>query len=105
MIRRAHWVAVIALVALMFITYFPALRNGFIWDDGDHFTRNPAMTRPAYLFPKFLDAHLLLLDALLATGQSEVAESVIRQALQIATQQNRNDIVEQLKSRLRSATD
>lgn len=34
----------ILLVILTFITYAPALRGGFIWDDDDHFTRNPAMT-------------------------------------------------------------
>ncbi|MGD0061425.1 MAG: tetratricopeptide repeat protein [Verrucomicrobiia bacterium] len=34
----------ILLVILTFITYAPALRCGFIWDDDDHFTRNPAMT-------------------------------------------------------------
>jgi tetratricopeptide (TPR) repeat protein len=34
----------IVLVILTFITYAPALRCGFIWDDDDHFTQNPAMT-------------------------------------------------------------
>jgi protein O-mannosyl-transferase len=34
----------IVLVILTFITYAPALRYGFIWDDDDHFTQNPAMT-------------------------------------------------------------
>jgi tetratricopeptide (TPR) repeat protein len=38
--------AVPVLVILTFLTYLPALRNGFIWDDNDHFTENPAMTRP-----------------------------------------------------------
>ncbi len=33
----------IVLVILTFITYAPALRCGFIWDDDDHFTQNPAM--------------------------------------------------------------
>ena len=33
----------ILLVILTFITYAPALRCGFIWDDDDHFTANPAM--------------------------------------------------------------
>ncbi|MGO9527396.1 MAG: tetratricopeptide repeat protein [Verrucomicrobiia bacterium] len=33
----------IVLVILAFITYAPALRCGFIWDDNDHFTQNPAM--------------------------------------------------------------
>ena len=43
MIRRAHWMAVTALMALTFATYTPALRNGFIWDDDDHLTANPVM--------------------------------------------------------------
>ncbi len=33
----------ILLVILTLITYAPALRCGFIWDDDDHFTQNPAM--------------------------------------------------------------
>jgi tetratricopeptide (TPR) repeat protein/F0F1-type ATP synthase membrane subunit c/vacuolar-type H+-ATPase subunit K len=33
----------VVLVILTLITYAPALRCGFIWDDDDHFTRNPAM--------------------------------------------------------------
>lgn len=36
--------AVLSLIALTIVTYLPALRNGFIWDDNDHFTTNPAMT-------------------------------------------------------------
>jgi len=38
--------AVAALFALTVITYWPVLRYGFIWDDDDHFTENPAMTHP-----------------------------------------------------------
>jgi Tfp pilus assembly protein PilF len=38
--------AVAALVALTVATYWPSLRNGFIWDDDDHFTENHAMTAP-----------------------------------------------------------
>ena len=44
--RRAPWIGVFALVALTAATYLPALRNGFIWDDDDHLTQNPAMTAP-----------------------------------------------------------
>jgi tetratricopeptide (TPR) repeat protein len=46
MTGRKSFVAVAALVVLIVSTYLPALRNGFIWDDNDHFTENPAMTRP-----------------------------------------------------------
>jgi tetratricopeptide (TPR) repeat protein len=42
-------VALLGLVALTIITYLPALSNGFIWDDNDHFTANPAMTAPGGL--------------------------------------------------------
>jgi tetratricopeptide (TPR) repeat protein len=31
------------IVLLTIVAYLPALRCGFIWDDDDHFTRNPAM--------------------------------------------------------------
>ncbi len=31
------------IVLLTILAYLPALRCGFIWDDDDHFTRNPAM--------------------------------------------------------------
>lgn len=44
--RRGLLLAMLALVALTFASYSPALRNGFIWDDDDHFARNPAMTAP-----------------------------------------------------------
>jgi tetratricopeptide (TPR) repeat protein len=41
----SHWPDLaILLVMLTFITYAPALRGRFIWDDDDHFARNPAMT-------------------------------------------------------------
>jgi tetratricopeptide (TPR) repeat protein len=36
-------VLAILLVLLTFIAYAPALSGGFIWDDDDHLTRNPAM--------------------------------------------------------------
>ena len=32
------------IVLLTIVVYLPALRCGFIWDDDDHFTQNPAMT-------------------------------------------------------------
>ncbi len=35
-----------ALIVLTFVAYLPALRCGFIWDDDDHLTANPAMTAP-----------------------------------------------------------
>jgi tetratricopeptide (TPR) repeat protein len=44
--RRAHWAAVVALVGLTIAAYQPSLRNGFIWDDDDHFVKNPAMSAP-----------------------------------------------------------
>jgi protein O-mannosyl-transferase len=44
--RRAFWLAVLAILTVTFVACAPALRNGFIWDDDDHFTQNPAMTRP-----------------------------------------------------------
>ena len=34
-----------ALLVLLTVTaYLPALRCGFVWDDDDHLTTNPAMT-------------------------------------------------------------
>jgi tetratricopeptide (TPR) repeat protein len=41
--------AVAALLALTVFTHWPALHNGFIWDDDDHLTANPAMTLPGGL--------------------------------------------------------
>src|SRR6266404_541430 len=41
--------AITALLALSVITHWPALQNGFIWDDDDHLTANPAMTQPGGL--------------------------------------------------------
>jgi protein O-mannosyl-transferase len=38
------WVFAFALVVLTFVAYLPAIRGGFIWDDDDHLTANPAMT-------------------------------------------------------------
>ncbi len=39
-------IRILALGMLVLAVHAPALRNGFIWDDDDHFTENPAMTRP-----------------------------------------------------------
>ncbi len=36
----------ILLVGLTFLAYMPALQCGYIWDDDDHLTANPAMTAP-----------------------------------------------------------
>jgi len=40
------WLLALALVALTFIAYQPVWRAGFIWDDNDHLTANPAMIAP-----------------------------------------------------------
>ncbi len=37
------------LLLLTVVTYLPALRGGFIWDDDDHLTANAAMTAPGGL--------------------------------------------------------
>lgn len=42
-------IAIAALLALTVITHWPALHNGFIWDDDDHLTANPAMSLPGGL--------------------------------------------------------
>src|SRR5271170_6746175 len=42
-------IAVAALLALTAITYWPSLHDGFIWDDDDHLTANPAMSLPGGL--------------------------------------------------------
>ncbi len=44
--RHRCILAASALALLTVVAYLPALRNGFIWDDNDHFTENPAMIRP-----------------------------------------------------------
>jgi len=36
----------VALLALTVIVYWPVKQAGFIWDDDDHVTENPAMTSP-----------------------------------------------------------
>jgi tetratricopeptide (TPR) repeat protein len=42
--RLAAGAAVIVLLTV--VAYLPALRCGFVWDDDDHLTANPAMTAP-----------------------------------------------------------
>src|ERR1017187_2845081 len=37
------------IVLLTVVAYFPALHGGFIWDDDDHLTKNPAMLSTAGL--------------------------------------------------------
>jgi tetratricopeptide (TPR) repeat protein len=44
--KGRRWVAAGLLLLLTVVTYLPALRNGFIWDDDDHLTANPAMRAP-----------------------------------------------------------
>src|SRR5256885_17263498 len=41
--RTSRRWAGIALLVLTVVVYLPALRAGFIWDDDDHLTNNPAM--------------------------------------------------------------
>ncbi|HVM61484.1 MAG TPA: tetratricopeptide repeat protein [Verrucomicrobiae bacterium] len=40
------WLVAVALVVLAFAAYQPVWQAGFIWDDDDHLTQNPAMTAP-----------------------------------------------------------
>ncbi|MGA2138669.1 MAG: glycosyltransferase family 39 protein, partial [Verrucomicrobiia bacterium] len=40
------WVCAFVLVLITLLTYQPAWRAGFIWDDDDHLTANRAMTAP-----------------------------------------------------------
>ena len=44
--RRRTLVSVVALLLLTVMAYLPALRGGFIWDDADHLTDNPAVAAP-----------------------------------------------------------
>src|SRR6266850_619616 len=43
---NVSWLRVLALVVVTFAAYLPAWHAGFIWDDNDHLTANPAMTAP-----------------------------------------------------------
>jgi len=40
------WLLALLLVISTFVAYQPVWRAGFIWDDDDHLTANPAMTAP-----------------------------------------------------------
>jgi tetratricopeptide (TPR) repeat protein len=40
------WLLALILVILTFVAYQPTWHAGFIWDDDDHLTANPAMTAP-----------------------------------------------------------
>ena len=41
---RSPALAGVLIVLLTVVAYLPAMRGGFIWDDDDHLTENPAMT-------------------------------------------------------------
>jgi len=43
---RRPWLLALVLVVVTFVAYQPAWHAGFIWDDDDHLTANPAMTVP-----------------------------------------------------------
>lgn len=47
--RRRLWLSIAGLILLTVIAHGISLRNGFVWDDDDHFTANPAMTQPGGL--------------------------------------------------------
>ena len=38
------WLLALVLVIITFVAYQPVWHAGFIWDDDDHLTANPAMT-------------------------------------------------------------
>ena len=40
------WLLAVSFLAIAFLAYQPAWHGGFIWDDNDHLTANPAMTDP-----------------------------------------------------------
>jgi tetratricopeptide (TPR) repeat protein len=44
--RHRVTLSVVALFLLTVMVYLPALRGGFIWDDADHLTENPAVAAP-----------------------------------------------------------
>ena len=43
---RLPWLLALLLVVVTFVAYQPVQHAGFIWDDNDHLTANPAMTVP-----------------------------------------------------------
>lgn len=40
------WLLAVLLVVVTVVVYLPAMRAGFIWDDDDHLTANPAVAAP-----------------------------------------------------------
>jgi hypothetical protein len=40
------WLLMVGFLAVAFLVYQPAWHAGFVWDDDDHLTANPAMTAP-----------------------------------------------------------
>jgi protein O-mannosyl-transferase len=46
MTRHRVLLGIVGLLLLTVAAYWPALHNGFMWDDDDHFTQNRAMTAP-----------------------------------------------------------
>jgi tetratricopeptide (TPR) repeat protein len=46
---RRPWAAGALLAALVFASYVPALRAGYVWDDDHYVTKNPALTSTAGL--------------------------------------------------------
>ncbi|MGA2139970.1 MAG: tetratricopeptide repeat protein [Verrucomicrobiia bacterium] len=45
-LRDKLWLQALGLVLVTFLAYQPVWHAGFIWDDDDHLTANPAMTAP-----------------------------------------------------------
>jgi len=45
-LTRQPWLLALVLVIATFVAYQPVWHAGFIWDDDDHLTANPAMTAP-----------------------------------------------------------
>ncbi len=45
-LAQRPWLLALALVLVTFAAYTPVWHAGFIWDDDDHLTANPAMTAP-----------------------------------------------------------
>ena len=45
-LTQRPWLLALILVVVTFVAYQPAWHAGFIWDDDDHLTANPAMTAP-----------------------------------------------------------
>src|SRR5438093_3794780 len=46
MSRRQAAIPGLVIVVLTVLTYLPALRGGYIWDDDDHLTQNPVVASP-----------------------------------------------------------